>query len=41
VEASNTGTPLAQSGASRKTIKEISAVADFCTGIKSAKVKAA
>jgi pilus assembly protein CpaE len=37
----NTGTPLAQSGGSRKTLKEISAVAEFCTGIKTPNVKAA
>jgi hypothetical protein len=41
VESSNTGTPLALSGGSRKTSKEISAIAEFCIGIKSANVKAA
>ena len=41
VESSNTGTPIALSGASRKTSKEISAIAEFCIGIKPANVKAA
>ena len=41
IESSNTGTPLALSGASRKTSKEISAIAEFCVGIKPANVKAA
>lgn len=41
VESANTGTPLAQSGGSRKTIKEISAVAEFCIGANAPKVKAA
>ncbi len=41
VEASNTGTPLAMSGNSRRTSKEISAIAAFCIGIKPAIVAAA
>lgn len=41
IECSNTGTPLAISGNSRKTSKEISVIAEFCVGIKSANVKAA
>ena len=40
VESVNTGTPLAQSSGSRKTIKEISAIAEFCVGLKSPNVKA-
>ena len=41
VESVNTGTPLAQAGGSRKTIKEISAIAEFCIGKQSPSVKAA
>ena len=41
VESANTGTPLALSGGSRKTIKEISAVAEFCVGLNPPNVKAA
>jgi pilus assembly protein CpaE len=41
VESANTGTSLAQSSGSRKTIKEISAIAEYCVGIRSPKVKAA
>jgi len=41
VESANTGTPLAQSAGSRKTAKEISAIAEFCIGIKTPNVKAA
>ena len=41
VESANTGIPLAQSSGSRKTIKEISAIAEYCVGIRSPKVKAA
>ena len=41
VESANTGTPLAMSGGSRKTIKEISAIAEFCTGVKALNVRAA
>jgi pilus assembly protein CpaE len=41
VESANTGTPLAQSGGSRKTLKEISAIAEFCIGANAPKVKAA
>jgi Flp pilus assembly CpaE family ATPase len=41
VESANTGTPLAQSGGSRKTMKEISAIAEFCIGANTPKVKAA
>ena len=40
VESANTGTPLAQSSGSRKTIKEISAIAEFCVSLKSPNVKA-
>ena len=41
VESANTGTPLALSGGSRKTIKEISAIAEYCLGANAPNVKAA
>jgi pilus assembly protein CpaE len=41
LECVNTGTRLAQSGGSRKTMKEISAIAEFCTGVTAPSVKAA
>jgi pilus assembly protein CpaE len=41
VESANTGTPLAMSGGSRKTIKEISAIAEYCVGANAPNVKAA
>jgi pilus assembly protein CpaE len=41
IESTNTGTPLAASGNSRRISKEISAIAAFCIGVKPANVKAA
>lgn len=41
VESANTGTPLSQSNGSRKTAKEIFAIAEFCTGKRTPSVKAA
>jgi Flp pilus assembly CpaE family ATPase len=41
LESVNTGTPVAQATGSRKIIKEIAALAEFCTGIKALAVKAA
>jgi pilus assembly protein CpaE len=41
LESANTGTPLALAAGSRKTIKEISAIAEFCVGQKAPNVKAA
>jgi Flp pilus assembly CpaE family ATPase len=41
VESTNTGTPLALSGNSRRISKEISAIAAFCVDVKPARVKAA
>src|SRR5262249_14976545 len=41
IESANTGRPVALATASRKTIKEIAAIAEFCTGQKTPNVKAA
>jgi pilus assembly protein CpaE len=41
IESTNTGTPLALSGNSRRISKEIAVVAAFCLGAKAANVKAA
>jgi Flp pilus assembly CpaE family ATPase len=41
VESTNTGTPMVQAGGSRKTVKEIQAIAAFCANASSEEVKSA